>query len=50
MARIIDANDPAAYVATMTIAQLRTLAASTRPEHIAYGFAAELELVKRGEK
>lgn len=37
------------HMATFTVEQLRTLAASPRPEHIAYGFAAQLELIRRGE-
>ena len=48
MARTIDADSPE-YMATFTIAQLRALAESKRPEHIVPGFAAQLELIKRGE-
>ena len=47
MARTIDADSPE-YMATFTIAQLRALAESKRPEHIVLGFAAQLELVRRG--
>ena len=47
MARMIDVNSPE-YMATLSVEQLRTLADSKRPEHIAPGFAAQLELVKRG--
>ena len=47
MARMIDVDSPE-YMATLTTAQLRTLAESKRPEHIVPGFAAQLELIKRG--
>lgn len=47
MARAMDVNSPE-YMATLTVAQLRTLAASTDLAHIASGFAAQCELVKRG--
>lgn len=47
MARAIDVNSPE-YMATLTVPQLRTLAASTDLAHIAAGFAAQCELVKRG--
>lgn len=46
--KVIDTNSPE-YMATLTTAQLRTLAASTRPEHIVPGFAAQCELILRGE-
>ena len=36
------------YMATLTVAQLRTLAASTEIAHIVAGFAAQCELIKRG--
>ena len=45
--KVIDADSPE-YMATFTEAQLRTLANSTRPEHIVPGFAAQCELIKRG--
>lgn len=45
--KVIDTNSPE-YMATFTESQLRTLANSTRPEHIAPGFAAQLELIRRG--
>ena len=45
--KIIDVNSPE-YMATLTVAQLRTLADSTDFAHIAAGFAAQCELVKRG--
>jgi hypothetical protein len=45
--KVIDTNSPE-YMATFTEAQLRTLANSTRPEHIVPGFAAQLEMIKRG--
>lgn len=48
MARAMIVNSPE-YMATLTVAQLRTLAASTGLAHIAAGFAAECELAKRGE-
>ena len=47
MARMIDVNSPE-YMATLTAEQLRTLADSKCPEHIVPGFAAQLELIKRG--
>lgn len=37
------------YMATFTTEQLRTLAASTDPAHVAAGFAAQCELILRGE-
>lgn len=48
MARTMSVNSPE-YMATLTVAQLRALAASTDLAHIAAGFAAQCELVKRGE-
>lgn len=45
---MIDVNSPE-HMATLTTAQLRALAASTDLAHIAAGFAAQCELVKRGE-
>lgn len=45
--KVIDTNSPE-YMATFTEAQLRALANSARPEHIVPGFAAQLELVRRG--
>ena len=47
MARVMDVNSPE-YMATLTAPQLRALAASTDLAHIAAGFAAQCELVKRG--
>jgi hypothetical protein len=44
--RIIETGSPE-HMATFTTEQLRTLAASTDPAHIAYGFAAECELALR---
>jgi hypothetical protein len=49
MARTMSVNSPE-YMATLTVKQLRTLAACTDLAHIAAGFAAQCELVKRGEK
>jgi hypothetical protein len=49
MARTISVNSPE-YMATLTVPQLRALAASTDLAHMAAGFAAQCELVKRGEK
>lgn len=49
MARTMSVNSPE-YMATLTVSQLRALAASTDLAHIAAGFAAQCELVKRGEK
>ena len=49
MAKLISTESPE-YMATLTTEQLRTLAASKRPEHIVAGFAAECELVMRGAK
>jgi hypothetical protein len=49
MARTMSVNSPE-YMRTLTTGQLRTLAASTDLAHIAAGFAAECELVMRGEK
>ena len=46
MPKIIETGSPE-HMATFTDEQLRTLAASKRPEHIAYGFAAECELALR---
>ncbi len=46
---VIEAGSPE-HLAGFTTDQLRELAASTRPEHIAYGLAAQLELIKRGEQ
>lgn len=48
MARVTDVNSPE-YMATLTVKQLCALAASTDLAHIAAGFAAQCELVKRGE-
>lgn len=45
--KVIDVNSPE-YMATLTPEQLRRLAASTDLAHIAAGFAAQCELVKRG--
>ena len=47
MAAVITAGS-VEHIRIMTIAQLRTLAASTDPAHIAAGFAAQCELVMRG--
>lgn len=44
----MDVNSPE-HMATLTVPQLRDLAASTSLAHIAAGFAAQCELVKRGE-
>jgi hypothetical protein len=49
MPRTMDVNSPE-YMATLTVPQLRTLAACTGLPHIAAGFAAQCELVKRGEQ
>jgi hypothetical protein len=49
MARTMSVNSPE-YMRSLTTDQLRTLAASKRPEHLVAGFAAECELVMRGEK
>jgi hypothetical protein len=49
MARTVSAESPE-YMRTLTTEQLRTLAASTNPAHLVAGFAAECELVMRGEK
>jgi hypothetical protein len=46
---LIDTGSPE-HLAGFTVAQLRELAVSPRPEHLAYGFAAQLELIKRGEQ
>lgn len=46
--RIIDAHSPE-HMAEFTVTQLRSLALSTRPEHVVAGYAALLELVRRGE-
>jgi hypothetical protein len=48
MARAMTVNSPE-YMATLTVPQLRTLDASTDLAHIAAGFAAQCELVTRGE-
>lgn len=48
MARTMSVNSPE-YMATLTVEQLRTLAACTDLPRIAAGFAAQCELVKRGE-
>jgi hypothetical protein len=48
-AKPIETESPE-YMATLTTAQLHTLAASERPEHLVAGFAAECELAVRGEK
>jgi hypothetical protein len=45
---MVSVNSPE-YMATFTVDQLRTLANSKDPAHIAAGFAAELELARRGE-
>jgi hypothetical protein len=49
MARTMSVNSPE-YMRTLTTDQLRALAASTDPAHLVAGFAAECELVMRGEK
>jgi uncharacterized Zn finger protein (UPF0148 family) len=49
MAKLISTESPE-YMAGLTTTQLRTLATSKRPEHLVAGFAAECELVLRGEK
>jgi hypothetical protein len=49
MSKLISTESPE-YMATLTTAQLRTLAASKRPEHLVAGFAAECELILRDAK
>jgi len=49
MARTMSVSSPE-YMHSLTTDQLRTLGASKRPEHLVAGFAAECELVMRGEK
>jgi hypothetical protein len=46
--QVIEAGSPE-HLATFTVVQLRVLALSRRPEHIVAGYAALLELVRRGE-
>lgn len=46
---VIDAGSPE-HLAEFTVPQLRELASSRRPEHIVTGYAALLELVRRGEE
>lgn len=48
MTRMLGPDDQD-YYATFATEQLRTLAASTNPAHIAYGLMAQVELIKRGE-
>jgi hypothetical protein len=48
MAKIIETGSPE-HMATFTTQQLRTLAVSADPAHIAYGFAAQCELILRGK-
>ena len=49
MSKLISTESPE-YMATLTTAQLRTLAASKRPEHLVAGFAAGCELILRDAK
>ncbi len=44
----MDVNSPE-YMATLTVGQLRALAACTDLPRIAAGFAAQCELARRGE-
>jgi hypothetical protein len=46
--QVIEAGSPE-HLAGFTVPQLRVLALSRRPEHIVPGYAALLELVRRGE-
>ena len=48
MPRTISVNSPE-YMTTLTVPQLRALAACTDLPHIAAGFAAQCELATRGE-
>ena len=45
---VIETGSPE-HMAEFTVAELRALALSRRPEHVVPGYAALLELVKRGE-
>ncbi len=48
MAKAISTESPE-YMATLTVEQLRALASSANPAHIVVGFAAQCELIVRGE-